>query len=221
MSITLANKEAKSNTENNHVLLINSDEKRIGLLKRSPIKNVWGIGRKHVKRLNAVGVLTAHDFTCKPLAWVRKEMTVVGERLWRELRGEPCLEINQFPKSKKAIGTAKSFGKKLEDLSVIEEACAYYITEVSEVLRAQKSCAGQIQVFLQTNYHSNIDAQYCKSIVITLPYPTNNTFMLISHANKGLHHIFKNGYRYKKVGVNLLGLVPQQHVQEWAVQATS
>ena len=60
-------------------------------------------------------------------------MTVVGERLWRELRGEPCIEFTTMPKPKKAIGTAKSFGKKLTDIKLIEEACAYYISEVAEV----------------------------------------------------------------------------------------
>ena len=140
-------------------------------------------------------------------------MTVVGERLWRELQGEPCIEFTEVPKPKKGIGTAKSFGKKLEDLERIEEACAYYISEVSEVLRAQNSCATYVQVFVHTNYHSNVDKQYSNSITATMPIPTNNTFQLISEARKALHEIYKPGYRYKKVGVNLSGMIPQEYVQ--------
>ena len=123
------------------------------------------------------------------LDWVRKNMTVVGERIWRELRGESCLSLETLPRAKKAIGTAKSFGSKLTSLDLIEEACAYYIAEVSEVLRKQKSCAQYIQVFLQTNYHSERDKQYSKSITVTLPTASNNTYILTREAKKALYSI--------------------------------
>ncbi|GAA0871873.1 Y-family DNA polymerase [Gangjinia marincola] len=209
----LANRMAKKIKDNQHVCVIETAADRERALRWASTKDIWGLGKKHVARLGKLGVYTAHAFTQLPLAWVRKEMTVVGERIWRELRGEPCLELLMAPEPKKAIGTAKSFGKKLTDLSLIEEACAYYVTEVSEVLRNQKSCAAYIQVFLQTNYHSQYDNQYANSITVTLPHPTNSTFTLVSHAKKALHKIFKPGFRYKKVGVNLSGITPQEFVQ--------
>jgi DNA polymerase V len=43
--------------------------------------------------------------------------------------------------------------------------------------------------------------------------PTNDTFKLISAARKALVEIYKPGYRYKKVGVNLTGIIPQDYVQ--------
>lgn len=209
----LANRISKKVASNHHVFVIDTEQKRIEALQWAKIGDVWGIGRKHAKRLESIGVHTAYDFTQLPLAWVRKEMTVVGERMWREMNGEACLEFVTLPKPKKGIGTAKSFGQKLEDIGRIEEACAYYISEVSEVLRAQKSCATYVQVFLHTNYHSDVDKQYSNSVTVTLEIPTNNTFALISEARKALLHIYKPGYRYKKVGVNLSGIIPQQYVQ--------
>lgn len=209
----LANKISKKVEKHAHVYIIDSDAKRIEALKWAKVDDVWGIGRKHATRLKNKGVFTAYDFTQLPLAWVRKEMTVVGERLWREMQGESCLDFTVIPKKKKAIGTAKSFGKKLEDLERIEEACAYYISEVAEVLRAQNSCATYVQVFVMTNYYSTVDKQYSKSIVATMPLPTNNTFALITEARKALHKIYQPGYRYKKVGVNLSGIIPQEYVQ--------
>jgi len=210
----LANKIAKKEEKYNHVVVIDTEEKRIEALKKTKIGNVWGIGRKHAKRLQENNIFTAFDFAEKvTVAWVRKEMTVVGERLWRELRGEPCIEFTTIPEPKKGIGTAKSFGKRLEDSSLIEEACAYYISEVSEVLRAQNSCASYVQVFVHTNYHSNIDKQYSNSCTITLPVPTNSTFLLVAEARNALRRIYKEGYRYKKVGVNLSGIIPEKYVQ--------
>ncbi|WP_235906088.1 Y-family DNA polymerase [Patiriisocius marinistellae] len=209
----LANKISKKEPRFSHVCVIDTEKKRIEALKWAKTKDVWGLGKKHQERLKNIGVFTAYQFTELPLSWVRKQMTVVGERLWRELRGESCIDFTTIPKPKKAVGTAKSFGTKLEDLERIEEACAYYISEVTEVLRTQKSCATYVQVFVTTNYHSNIDKQYSDSRTVTMSVPTNDTFALIREARKALHLIYKPGYRYKKVGVNLTGLIPQEYVQ--------
>ncbi|HIB48516.1 MAG TPA: Y-family DNA polymerase [Flavobacteriaceae bacterium] len=209
----LANRIAKKVPGHDHVYVIDSEEKRIEALQWAKTKDIWGLGKKHVQRLEKIGVYSAYQFSKTPLQWVRKEMTVVGERLWRELRGEPCIEFTTMPKPKKAIGTAKSFGKKLTDIKLIEEACAYYISEVAEVLRAQQSCATYVQVFVITNYHSKVDKQYSNSRTVAMPIPTNDTFALIKEARKALYAIYKPGYRYKKVGVNLLGIIPQEYVQ--------
>jgi DNA polymerase V len=140
-------------------------------------------------------------------------MTVIGERLWRELNNVPCLEMVTIPDAKQGIGTAKSFGVKLTDYSLIEEACSYYVSEVADLLRQQHSSTSQIEIFLQTNYHSELDKQYQNKIVITLDSPTNSTIKLTKEALKGLKQIYKPGYRYKKVGVNLLQLVPDNQIQ--------
>jgi DNA polymerase V len=195
------------------VYVIDTEEKRIKALKWLKVEDVWGIGRKHAKRLNSIGILTAYDFTQLPAGWVRKHMTVVGLRIWDELNGRPRLWIQELPKPKKGIGTAKSFGRPLEDLGLIEEACAYYISEVAEVLRAQKSCANFINVFLHTNRFSLKDPQYANSITITLPVATNDTLRLIAAAKTALYQIYKPGFRYKKVGVCLLGIIPKEYVQ--------
>jgi len=163
--------------------------------------------------LKDIGILNAYEFTQLPKEWVRKNMTVVGLRIWSELQGKPTIEFKTVPSPKKGIGTAKSFGKKIEDLGMIQEACSSYISEVSELLRNQKSCATYLQVFLHTNYFSNKEQQYSKSITVTLSIPTNNTFILISEAKKALNIIYKPGYRFKKVGVCLSGIIPSNYVQ--------
>ena len=74
----LANKISKKVEKFNYVCVIDTDEKRIKALKWAQTKDVWGLGKKHQARLKKIGVFTAYDFTQLPLAWVRKEMTVVG-----------------------------------------------------------------------------------------------------------------------------------------------
>lgn len=209
----IANKFAKKIEENKGVLVIDTEEKRKDLLQNAKVKDIWGIGKNHKIRVENAGAKNALDFTKLPLAWIRREMTVVGERLWRELNNMPCNEMIPITAPKKGIGTAKSFGYKLEDYGLIAEATSYYVAEVADLLRQQGSAACYLEVFLQTNYHSNVDKQHYPKIVITLEIPTNSTAKLTKEALKGLKKIYKSGYRYKKVGVNLTGLVPDTDIQ--------
>lgn len=209
----LANKFAKKIPEHKDVYVVDTEEKRKHLLRSLRVKDIWGIGKKHSEKLLKNNINTALEFADMPVDWVRKEMTVIGERLWRELNNEVCLELTPLPDAKQGIGTAKSFGKKLTDYSLIEEACSFYVAEVADLLRQQNSSASQIEVSLQTNSHSDTDMQYRNKILITLDSPTNSTVKLTREALKGLKQIFKPGYRYKKVGVNLLHLVPDDQIQ--------
>ena len=209
----LANKFAKKIPVNNNVYVVDNEHKRQHLLRNLEVKDIWGIGKKHAIRLQKNGIYTALDFADMPVAWVRKEMTVIGERLWRELNNIPCLKLETEPNAKKGIGTAKSFGFKLRDYTLIEEACSYYVAEVADLLRQQNSLASQIEISLQTNQHSAVDEQYRNKIIINLDTPTDSTIKLTKEAIIGLKQIFKPGYRYKKVGVNLTQLVHQYEVQ--------
>ncbi|MGB3590125.1 MAG: Y-family DNA polymerase [Nonlabens sp.] len=209
----LANKFAKKIPGHHDVYVVDCEEKRQHLLRSLKVKDIWGIGKKHALRLQRNNIHTALDFANMPVAWVRKEMTVIGERLWRELNNIPCLEMVEVPDAKQGIGTAKSFGSKLTDYGLIEEACSSYIAEVADLLRQQHSAATFLEVGLQTNNLSDIDQQYRNCIGIQLDSPTNSTIRLTKEALKGLKRIFKPGYRYKKVSVNLLQLVPDDQIQ--------
>nr|WP_262491936.1 Y-family DNA polymerase [Nonlabens sp. YIK11] len=209
----LANKFAKKLPENKDVYVVDTEEKRQHLLRSLQVKDIWGIGKKHALRLQDKNIITALDFAEMPVAWVRKEMTVIGERLWRELNNIPCLELVEEPDAKQGIGTAKSFGFMLSDYSLIAEACSYYVAEVADLLRQQKSSATMIEVGLQTNNFSSYDKQYRNKISIQLDSPTNSTIRLNKEALKGLKQIFRQGYRYKKVSVNLLKIVPDNQIQ--------
>lgn len=209
----LANKYAKKEAKNNHVFVVDSEAKREELLKKTKVKDIWGVGRKHAVRLEKVGNKTAYDFTQLKREWIRKNMSVIGERLWQELNNQPCLDLETLQTDKKAIGTAKSFGKKLDNYDIISEACSFYVSEVADLLRQQKSVAAKVEVFLNTNYFSNTDLQHHQHVILNLEVPTNSTFKLTQVALEALRQIYKPGFRYKKVGVNLLSLSPENRVQ--------
>jgi DNA polymerase V len=211
----VANHLAKRERDRTRNVFVIADEAaRAEALASYPVGEIWGIGRRISDRLLRRGVRTAADFTRLPDAWVRRELTVVGLRLKRELLGEPQLDLELTPPAKQMIGTAKSFGETLEDESLIREALAYYVAECAEKLRKQGSLAGRMTLYLETNRFREGDAQYVNETRVRLPVPTNDTLDLTRHAERGLSRIFRPGYRYKKVGVWLSDLVSPGAVQQ-------
>ena len=59
----MASKFAKKYKGYEGVCLIDTDEKREKALKLFPVEDVWGIGYRHSKKLEYVGIRTAWDFT--------------------------------------------------------------------------------------------------------------------------------------------------------------
>ena len=209
----VANKIAKKFPERTKsVYSIDSDEKRIKALKWTKIEDVWGIGRKHAKRLHAKNVFTAYQFTQLSDEWVRKEMAVVGVRLKKELEGQPTLDIEKT-QNKKTIATTRSFEKPFTKLEDISERVSTFTASCSEKLRKQNSHCNMIMVFLQTNYFRKDQPQYSRNCIITTDFPTNSTIELNHYAQIGLKAIFKEGYHYKKAGVVVMGLTPNSETQ--------
>src|SRR5205085_9932716 len=92
------------------------------LLASTPVGDIWGIGRQHQKLLEENGFTTAKDLVVAPEDWIRKQMTVVGQRMLFELKGIKAIEWEDRPPPKKNICTARSFGTLLSNLKDISQA---------------------------------------------------------------------------------------------------
>lgn len=222
ISIGLANTKALSKVANrvakkypkktNGVYIINSEEKRIKALKWLKISDVWGIGRRYARKLEKINIRTAYDFTQLPEQWVQKEMTIVGKRLQRDLRGIPTLELDEVS-IKKNIACTRSFEKDISDFDGVRERVSTFAIECGKKLRKQGSHCKYLIVFLKTNRHKENIKQYYNSRVITLPYSSNTPNTLNEFAIKGLKSIFRKGYKYKKAGVIVGGLTSSNTIQ--------
>ena len=209
----VANKIAKKFPDRTKsVYIIDTEEKRIKALQWTKIGDVWGIGRKHAKRLEAIQVTNAYQFTQLSDEWVRKEMSVVGLRLKWELEGKPTLDLEEAT-AKKAIATTRSFEQTYSTLEEIAERVATFTAHCAQKLRKQQSQCNMIMVFVNTNRFNNDAPQYSRSIVIKTDYPTDSTIDLNRFAQIGLNALFREGYQYKKAGVILMGLTPNSQVQ--------
>lgn len=209
----VANKYAKKYSGYNSVCVIDTEEKIVKALQKFDVSDVWGIGRQHTKRLASLGIKTAYDFTQLPKAWIRKNMTVIGERTWRELQGEPCIQMEKITPAKQSILVSRSFGKMIQDYAIISDALSSYTCMAAAKLRKQKSCAKSLLVFIDTNPYREDLSQYSQHIVLNLPVASNSSQELLHYALKGLKTIFKPNYFYKKAGVMLMDLCSENEVQ--------
>lgn len=209
----VANKYAKKRKKDIGVHIVNTPELIHEALINTQIGDVWGIGGQYAKFLNKHNIKTAYDFTLANEQWVKKNMSITGQKTLLELRGTPCYNLEQIPPAKKGICTSRSFGTLVKDYNKLEESVATFASRCAEKLRKQNTVASVLQVFIHTNPFREQDPQYFNSKSIILTTPTNVSFELVKAAMTGLKIIYRKGYNYKKAGVMVTGIVPEQSVQ--------
>ena len=209
----MANRYAKKKHRQLGVFSADSPALVHEILAYTAVEDIWGIGRQYAAMLKRKGFHTALDLTRAPEDWIRSQMTVVGQRLWNELKGIPATAWQTTQAAKKNICTSRSFGKPTGDKSILAEAASNHAATCAAKLRAQHSCTGFIHVFIHTNQHKIHLPQYARSVTLELETPSNETGTLIHFALKGLDIIFSEGYLFKKIGIMVQGLVPETQVQ--------
>ena len=201
----IANHLAKKNPEFEGVCDLHAIPRpeRLQWMSQLEVGEVWGVGKRIAKRLNAMGVETVLDLRNISIKEIRAQFGVVMERTCNELRGISCLELEDVAPAKQQIMSSRSFGSPVTTLAELREAVASYVSRAAEKLRAQQSVSAAIHVFIQTNRFKESDLQYSEGLLVPLPDPTDDTRLLASAATLGLSLIFKPGYQYKKAGIML------------------
>lgn len=209
-----ANYYAKKVATNEGLFVITNSQAEIeAALEQFDIGEVWGIGRQSAAFLKSNQVKTALDFVKLPDAWVRKHLTVVGLRIKKELEGVSCLPLDLVTPAKKAICTSRSFGELQTELEPIKAAVADFAWKCAYKLLKQHTCARLVIVFLQTNHFSKEDRQYSPNFICPLPVGTNSGLELVKYSLFSLQQIYQAGFRYKKAGVIVTDIVPEDRVQ--------
>ena len=214
----VANRLAKKNKlVTNCVLVLDSPRKIEQALQRTSVEDVWGVGYQYAEKLKKLNILTAYDLSIKDLSWASKQLGgVTGVRLVRELKGIVSREMEDERIRKKMIATTRMFGSPVTELKDIKEAVATYTSRAAEKLRRQYSAANIISVFvvpkeqMHTTYfkHGPTISSYVK-----LPVATSFTQDLIKPALELTERLYEKGRMYKKAGVMLSGIVPDESVQ--------
>ena len=210
----VANKIAKKYQERTQgIYVIDTEEKRIKALKWTKIEDVWGIGFRLTKKMKARNINTAYDLTLPHNeAFIKKEMGVVGLRLKYELEGKSVLELEE-PKDKKTIAVTRSFAGNITTLDEMKERVSTFATVCSEKLRKQKSCCHTVILYLRKDKYKTERQRYNFYKIETLPFASNSSLTISNLAVKMLKTIFEEGEIYKKAGVIVTNIIPENQKQ--------
>lgn len=182
--------------------LSNLDRQR-KLMAALPVDEVWGVGRRISKKLEAMGIKTVLDLADTDIRFIRKHFNVVLERTVRELRGEPCLELEEFAPVKQEIVCSRSFGERITDYDAMRQAICSYASRAAEKLRGEHQYCRFISTFVKTSPFALNEPYYGNSASVKLITPTQDSRNIIAAATRSLDAIWKDGHRYQKAGVML------------------
>jgi Nucleotidyltransferase/DNA polymerase involved in DNA repair len=200
----LANHAAKQwQRQTGGVVDLSNVDRQRKLMSLFPVSEVWGVGRRISQKLDAMGIKTVLDLCDTPFSLIRKHFSVVLERTVRELRGEPCLEFDEFPPAKQEIICSRSFGSYITDYEDMRQAICSYASRAAAKLRGEHQYCRFISTFVKTSPFSSHEPYYGNSSSFKLLTPTQDSRDIINAATKCLDAIWKNGHRYQKAGVML------------------
>lgn len=183
------------------------------VLKKFPIEDVWGIGRRFSVMLKSRNILTAQDFANLSVDSVQSLMHIGGVKTWRELHGEPCIEFEELRKDKQQITVSRSFSKELSEVADVEQQVALFASMAAEKLRKQESLCNAVIVFVCTNRHRQDKPQQFANRLIQLPTATDSSLELVDTVTKVVRELVQSPYSYKKAGVILSDIQPNNSLQ--------
>ena len=221
----LANYIAKKNKKiTGCVSILATSEQQREALQQTRLNNIWGIGRANATKLFNMGITSGWELATMREEWAYAQLGgVVGVRLIKELRGEQAVDMKKELVEKKMIATTRMFGSPVDNIDDIKEAVATYTSRAAEKLRRQYSAAKVVSVFIVGKGQDHLLDWRENSISdhTTLPVATSITQELIKPALELVEHLYQPGNTYKKAGVMLSGLVPDNSVQGSLFDAAS
>ena len=123
----------------------------------------------------------------------KKNMSVLGLRLKKDLSGLPFIKLEEVRSPKKSIATTRSFESILTSPLDVEERTSLMVFIRSDPFKKEK--------------------RYNNSCIVHLSNASNSNITLSKQAIYGLRKIFKPGISYKKAGVLALGLTSKESHQ--------
>lgn len=177
-------------------------------LSAFPVEDVWGVGRRLSRQLRMHGIETAADLRDCDDHWIKKRFSVVLLRTVYELRGIPCIELEETAAARGSILTSRSFKTPLFSLSNLREALSHFAAMAAAKLRDQKCRAGALHIFYRTS------EKQTRSATVTFPISTAHTPHFLARIEKSITALYKPGDAVKKAGVLLTAITSDAEQQD-------
>lgn len=205
----LANHMAKK--ENGICILHPEQEDFDEILKKIPVQEIWGIGRRQNEKLLKYSIKTAYEYKNTPEEWIQKHFTISGLKTLRELHGVSCIDI-EFSDTPKSLVCSRSFGQRIQSFQELLEAVSSFTVRGAERLRHKNLAASGMCVHIRTSPHA--ENPYRNTINANFPSPLNDTKAMLPIAKELLQQIYKEQYFYMKAGIMFYGILPAHKVQQ-------
>ena len=183
------------------------------ILRRTPIEDVWGIGRRLAASLKARGIMTAGEFVKMPPSLVRSQYSVTLERTQRELMGHDCQAANPVDIAHKTIMTSRTFGKVLTNRDEIADAIVSFAERTARQLRDEGGVAGSVMTYVRGDHFREDLPFYSNSCQLMLDTPSSDTMTIVRQALNAFNNIWRDGFGYRKAGVMVLDIQRNSGIQ--------
>ena len=178
------------------------------LLRRTPIAKVWGIGPASAAKLQALGIVSAHDFTNMPEIHVHRLLHKPGHATWWELQGRRMIPLELNAKQRyDSMMKGHTFSPPSDDRRVVFAEVVKNMGAALAKLRRHQHLAREIGLYLR---HKDYTGQ---SGCASLPCPTYHDCEVVPVVRMLFDSLFQAGQPYRSTMVWLGGLLPEQNRQ--------
>ena len=187
-------------------LMMMTPETIPGILEKLPVKELWGIGEKTMRKLNSLGIYTCGQLGRAPASFLRAQFGIIGERLRLMGMGIYSSEVDPEGEEVKSVGHSMTLPHDIWH----EKDIRAYILKLSEMVgsRARRySLMGNV-------------------ISVTVRYKTFETFSRQSRISRtnDTHIIYNNAIRIIKgiklkapirlLGISISGLTESERPEQ-------
>ncbi len=123
-----------------------------------------------------------------------------------------CLPFEQVVTKKHSITCSRSFGQTVTNHVLIKKAVLYFLTRACEKMRKHNLAANAVTVFIGTDRFRPMPEPYSNSATYSSAYPTDSNQEIHEWIIQTLERIFKQGFEYRKAGIILSRLVPNEQL---------
>ena len=204
----LANKAAKKNPHLGGVCVWDAvtHDDREQLLGRLPTVEIWGIGTRLAKRLMGLGIRSMKDLRDADAVMLRNRFSIVMMRTILELRGIPCIPMEEEHEIKDQLIFSRSFSTPITNTHDMEQVLGIYAQQASARLHKHQRQAKVLTAWAMTSYYNTNDSHQ-PSMTVALPGPTADP-LLLTRAAKALLPKILNGVKYARAGIVVSDIRP-------------
>ncbi len=177
-------------------------------LARTPIEDVWGVGRALSVQLPVHNINTALDFIHRDRSWIEQKFSKVVAELHDELSGIPVWGVNDGPpEAPHSVQRTRSFTPATTDIRVLWAELSRNVEEACVSARREGLIPARASFFIKSQ-----DFRY-RGSEAKLPYPSDVPQDVLRALRKPFAEAYQQGVRYRATGTTLFAFRTEDSLQ--------